>query len=228
MPFIIPSSHSFLQTSSRRCSGTKIHLPPASPLNQVFRLRPRTPQTFRSTPASRALPFPLLPFSTALALDFRRATNRPPATIQGSPHPPRVSSRQRRTLPISCQLRSMTFKMPPRFSPLVLVTMFTGRVGRRISRRPLLSATCKLESDSLQRAYQLNASKQRRSLFFFPPPCWQALSRAHFYGLNRLTTDAPELPIARHHPRNLCRRKSLYRSCSPNPSSRKIYGAGYV
>lgn len=136
----------FLQMSSRRCSGTKIHPPSASPLNQVFRLHPRTLRTSRPIPALRALLFPLL-FFTAPTLDSRRVTNRPRVTIQGSPHPPRLSSRQRITLPILCRLLSMTFRLPPHWSPPVSVTMFTGLVGPRISHRLLLSAICKLKSD---------------------------------------------------------------------------------
>jgi hypothetical protein len=66
------------------------------------------------------------------------------------------------------------------------------------------------------------------AFFSLPLPRQQALSRAHFYGLNRPTTDASELSIARYHPCNLCSRKSLHRSCSPNASTRKIYGGGYV
>ena len=63
----------------------------------------------------------------------------------------------------------MTFKPPPRFSPPALVTTFTGRVGLRISRRPLLSAICKLKFDSLQRAYELNAPNSVEAFFSFHP-----------------------------------------------------------
>jgi hypothetical protein len=149
MSSVIPYLILFLQTSSRRCSGTKIHPPLASPLNQVFRLRLRTLQTSRRIPASRALLFPVLLFSIAPALDFRRVTNHRQATIQRSPHPPRVSSRQRRTLPILCRLPSMTFRPLPHLSLPALVTTFTGQVGPRTSRRLLLSAICKLRSDLL-------------------------------------------------------------------------------
>lgn len=154
-PFISPFvhhtvSHLFLQTSSRRCSGTKIHLPPASPLSQVFRLCRRNLQTFRPIPASRALLFLVLQFSIAPALDFRRVTNRHRATILESPHPPRISSRQQRTLPKLCRLPSMMFRPLPHLFPPVLVTTSTGRAGPRISPRLFLYAICKLITDLLQ------------------------------------------------------------------------------
>jgi hypothetical protein len=106
--------------------------------------------------------------------------------------------------------------------------MFSGPVGPGTFHHLASSAICESNPCLPVSSSQWSASTQRRCILRLSPTRWEAIPCTHFYGCIEFATESPGFPFAVYPTRNLRGWKSLLHGRPSDPTTRQVYGGGYV